>query len=183
MCIRDSVNTDEVAAAITKLALKNLTLISCDSPWEFAISLHRIQDLLKNSKTSRARLIIIDSISTFYFLEKQLSLDNRRNFDDFQSLWCRAIDKLVREFGATVIATKLALLYQSAKATPSGDSRFIESMSPSWCRLVTHKFEVSDGKLTLLVRDKHKFSLSCELQMEIVGDGMAYLRSNTSKHG
>lgn len=169
---------EEMAASLTKQALKNLTLLSCDSPWEFALSLRRVVDIFKSEKQSRSRLIIVDSLSCFYFIEKQLSLDSRRNFDDLQFLWTSAIDKLVKEFGTTVIVTKLALLFKGTKATPAGDSRFIESLNNAWCRLVTHKFELTDGKVTILIREKMNFITACELNMKIVDDGMVYLCNN-----
>lgn len=113
-----SVPSEETMEEMIKTCLENLKLVRCSSSLQFAMTLFSLESLLSNH--SKISIIMIDSISAFFWIDRNSGGDSIMLQEKNLSVACSALETLIKTYQISVIATKTALFLK--KTAPHADS-------------------------------------------------------------
>lgn len=99
---------DEVLDKCLRKTLSNLFIVTCDSSDEFLMTLLSFETLLLSN--SRISLVIIDSISAFYWIDNMNCMDNFKLVEEHHKKVMSCLKKLLVEFKVNIIVSKQSLM-------------------------------------------------------------------------
>ncbi|XP_056219905.1 DNA repair protein XRCC2 [Seriola aureovittata] len=133
-----SAGSDEVAL---RSCLSRLLVVHCSSSSQLLLTLHFLETSL-SSRPSLA-LLLIDSISAFYWLDRCEGGASLTKQEEKLSKCSELLGRLLRDYRITVFATCHAIRRSFSGPTSSSSSSSLESDRPylcrPWQRLVTHR--------------------------------------------
>lgn len=176
-----------VEEAQLKSCLKQLYVMKCTSSNQLLTSLHALEPLL--SKPPAPRLLVVDSLSSHYWIDRSNGGDGLHAADHLQAKLMTAIQDLHQKYGLSIIAT---VTTSSHNKTQDGKGKDPEctmdvptsirnSLLPkTWQNLLTNRFnftrsESADNMYQVSAStangDKH------ELTFRIIDNGLEFCNS------
>eukprot|EP00128_Syssomonas_multiformis_P015283 Colp12_sorted_trinity150504_noHs@20312 len=116
-------------AEFVDLCLSKLYLVRCNSSFELLLSLANLQQLL--TIKSNVRMIVIDSISAFYWIDRSEAPDNYGEQISYQVQAVSILKRLIDEFGVVIMATK-PTIFKSGATSQGLDLVHKEYLSKAW---------------------------------------------------
>ncbi|XP_022621472.1 DNA repair protein XRCC2 [Seriola dumerili] len=133
-----SAGSDEVAL---RSCLSRLLVVHCSSSSQLLLTLHFLETSL--SLRPGLALLLIDSISAFYWLDRCEGGASLTKQEEKLSKCSELLGRLLRDYRITVFATCHAIRRSFSGPTSSSSSSSLESDRPylcrPWRRLVTHR--------------------------------------------
>jgi DNA-repair protein XRCC2 len=144
-------NSDGVESLISE-CLKKLHVLRCSSSEQLVVTLHDLENLICNQ--SGVSVIMIDSISSFYWIDKLNGGDSTQAQESGMKYATEILSKLVNTYNLTVIVTKAAVYKKKGQSECfDGDEKahskqlisqdlelfHAEFMCKPWQRLVSHR--------------------------------------------
>ena len=143
------VSSEDVDKFISS-CLKKLHILQCSSSTQFVTTLHRLETLILNEPGISA--IVIDSLSTFYWLDRYNGGDSIQAQETNMKLAVEALSKLVNTYNLVLITTKAAVFKKKGTATDGNvsekgdcssvddiESEHNEFLCKPWQRMVTNR--------------------------------------------
>uniref|UniRef100_A0A665U1S3 RecA family profile 1 domain-containing protein n=1 Tax=Echeneis naucrates TaxID=173247 RepID=A0A665U1S3_ECHNA len=133
--LESRLNTEE---AVLRSCLSRLLVVHCSSSSQLLLTLH----FLETSLSSRPSLglLLIDSISAFYWLDRCEGGASLTKQEEKLSKCSELLDRLLRDYRITVFATchaiRRSLTGRSSSSCPESDRPYL---CRPWQRLVTHR--------------------------------------------
>ena len=127
---------------LIKRSLQKLLVYKCNDSKHLILTLHAIHELLANQ--TETSLVIVDSISAFYWLDKTYSAYSFKGVEKYYSNISKALRHLVETFKVTLIVSRQTL-FKSQKTKNSkveedlyNDEEYAY-LGQDWKNLVTHR--------------------------------------------
>lgn len=160
---------------VVRSSLRRLSVLHCSSSVQLHLTLHYLQGILCSQPA--LCLLIIDSISAFYWIDRANGGDSLARQEANQRKCTEILDRLRKDYGLVVFATTHAVMRNySSSSTTSGPSESSGS-TPSWkcssdfdkqylCRAwqkkLTHRLLFSKSDQSSASEDhKQLFSVAC----------------------
>uniref|UniRef100_A0A3Q3NBZ6 RecA family profile 1 domain-containing protein n=1 Tax=Labrus bergylta TaxID=56723 RepID=A0A3Q3NBZ6_9LABR len=134
-----SAGSDE---AVLRSCLSRLLVVHCSSSAQLLLTLHFLETTL--SSRPGLALLLIDSISAFYWLDRSEGGASFSRQEERLSKCAELLGRLLRDYRITVFATCHAIRRRSHSGPPSSSESDRPFLCRPWQRLVTHRL-VSAG--------------------------------------
>ena len=149
-------HTDKDIGNIIKQALEKFHVVKCNTSTQFVFSLNSLDSVFGNKPD--ICLLAIDSISSFYWIDRSNGAENFSAQESNQRRICHAINKLREDYNIVTVVTKPAIFRKKPRektldksevdhspfrhSSNSADTNpgYCEYMCKLWQRLVTHRF-------------------------------------------
>lgn len=152
-----------------KTCLSRVKVINCKSTDDLIITLHGLDEIL-SSQEELISLILIDSVSAFYWADKMSYMDPPKKFYDYYAKLAKASQHALNTFKMVLVATKQSLV-QSNNATEN-DYNF---MGRAWEKLVTKSLKliptpsINETKLEIVILSNDKDCVTINACIDICG--------------
>ena len=132
-----------------KLWLKNLHVVRCNSMEQVVISLHALESLLAKSKVPFG-MIILDSISSFYWVDQRDGSNHRDKEKNMQKI-VEVLKKLKEQFRLCVLASCQSLVQSDNKQSSCvNEVSYKPFLSQYWQNFVNYRFLLSCNEDSLM---------------------------------
>ena len=136
-----------------KLCLSNLYILKCSTSSELAVTLNALDSLLHAN--SDLCVLMIDSISAFYWLDRTMGGESRRQQETSQRAIVRALQKLKENYHVVTIATKSCIFEAKKQRSHEDDESTSDSkrlrrydtsgfhqefMSSDWQKFIKYRY-------------------------------------------
>lgn len=162
--VPQNTGTEEVICS----SLSRLSILHCSSSVQLLLTLHSLDGIFCNR--SALCLLVIDSISAFYWLDRANGGDNLARQEANLRKCVDIIERIRKDYGIVFFATTHAVMrnYSSGSAEASGSSASYRKSSDfdkpylcrAWQKLLTHRIVFSKSDQNN-VDDQKQFSLAC----------------------
>nr|XP_020516412.1 DNA repair protein XRCC2 [Labrus bergylta] len=133
-----SAGSDE---AVLRSCLSRLLVVHCSSSAQLLLTLHFLETTL--SSRPGLALLLIDSISAFYWLDRSEGGASFSRQEERLSKCAELLGRLLRDYRITVFATCHAIRRRSHSGPPSSSESDRPFLCRPWQRLVTHRLVCS----------------------------------------
>ncbi|XP_060920717.1 DNA repair protein XRCC2 [Labrus mixtus] len=133
-----SAGSDEAAL---RSCLSRLLVVHCSSSAQLLLTLHFLETTL--SSRPGLALLLIDSISAFYWLDRSEGGASFSRQEERLSKCAELLGRLLRDYRITVFATCHAIRRRSHSGPPSSSESDRPFLCRPWQRLVTHRLVCS----------------------------------------
>ena len=159
---------DDELDAFIKQCLQNVYIMRCSSTTQMVITLHSLEQLLKNK--SNVSVLMIDSISAFYWIDRSNGGESVSAQETMLIKACHVIEKLKDTYNLLIYASKPAIF-------SSTQDEHCEYLCKSWQRLVDHRLIVSHYSEFHIKSDPAKSKLRLDANFSITETGINFINA------
>jgi hypothetical protein len=149
--------TDLDLEAIVKASLKNFWLVRCSSSEQLFMTVHSLDSFI--GSMFNIGIIMLDSIASFYWIDKLKCGDNRKMLEQSQGHLVTALEKLVNTYNLVLFATKCAIIRKRVENVGSVSPANSPSFNMVQSRSADH-FELLSNMWTKFVKYRWMLSIS-----------------------
>lgn len=151
--------------------LQMLTVIRCWNSEQLLLTLHSLDSVI--GPGVNISLLLIDSVSAFYWLDRMNLMDNMNELDKLHAQLVAALKKLITNYKVVIMATRQVLMKERETETVDHmdklDFKHFDFMGRNWqtfvkCRLILKKEQtekVGQTKITICKFDSVPQSIEC----------------------
>lgn len=178
--IGSKVSSDDIEELV-KESLRKLIIIRCTSSFHFLMTLHSLETVVSNNPD--IAVLMIDSISTYYWLDRCNGGENIQAQEKNMKLIVEQVTKLVNSYSLVLFATKAVNFKKTKRENeddcPSPHARKVlkddhaEYLCKPWHKFVKHRFIFSKQPTSFSI---YCSTLNVDVSFVIDDSGLKFIK-------